>query len=55
MPFKLGVRGEAEKMVNAIGNVVFPVLVGMCFPVFLYQLVTDKESKILQNMLANGL
>ena len=55
MPFRLGIRKEAEKMINAIGDIVYPVLMSLCFPLFLYQFVLEKEERLIQNMKINGL
>jgi len=55
MPFQPGIRNEAEKVINAIGNVVYPVLLALSLPVFLYTIVLEKEQKLIQNMKINGL
>ncbi len=43
MPFKPKVRGEAEKIINCLGDIAYPVLVSLSLPVFLYQIVLAKE------------
>lgn len=43
MPFKPKVRGEAEKIINCLGDIAYPVLVSLSLPVFLYQIVLEKE------------
>jgi hypothetical protein len=35
MPFKPAVRNEAEKILNALGIICYPVLLAMGLPVFL--------------------
>jgi len=55
MPWKPNLRKEAEKFVNVIGNLVFPALVSMSLPSFLYILVLEKEMRLVQNMKINGL
>lgn len=55
MPFKPAVRNEAEKILNAVGNIVYPVLLALGLPVFLYGIVLEKETRLMQNMKINGL
>lgn len=55
MPFKPTIRNEAEKILNAIGNVCYPVLLALGMPVYLYQIVLEKEQRLLQTMKINGL
>ena len=42
-------------LVNSAGYVVFPVLFSLSLPVFLYNVVLEKESRLIQNMKINGL
>ena len=42
-------------LVNGAGYVVFPVLFSLSLPVFLYNIVLEKESRLIQNMKINGL
>lgn len=42
-------------LVNGAGYVVIPVLFSLCLPVFLYNIVLEKESRLIQNMKINGL
>lgn len=55
MPFKPAVRNEAEKILNVIGNIVYPVLLSLGLPVFLYTIVLEKETRLMQNMKINGM
>mmetsp|Transcript_15182 Transcript_15182/g.23440 ORF Transcript_15182/g.23440 Transcript_15182/m.23440 type:complete len:95 (-) Transcript_15182:160-444(-) len=55
MPWKPNLRREAEKFVNVIGNLVFPALLSLSMPSFLYTLVLEKEQRLVQNMKINGL
>lgn len=43
MPFKPQIRAEAEKAINCIGDVVYPVLVALSLPIFIYGIVQEKE------------
>ena len=42
-------------LVNSAGYVVFPVLFSLSLPVFLYNVVLEKETRLIQNMKINGL
>lgn len=55
MPFKPNLRKEAQKLVNGAGYVVFPVLLSVSLPVFLYNIVLEKEFRLIENMKINGL
>jgi len=55
MPFKPKIRAEAEKAINCVGDVVYPVLTALSLPIFMYNLVLEKEQKLLQNMKINGM
>jgi len=55
MPFKPKIRAEAEKAINCIGDIVYPVLTALSLPIFMYNIVLEKEHKLLQNMKINGM
>jgi len=55
MPFKPKVRAEAEKAINCIGDIVYPVMTCLSLPIFMYNLVLEKETKLIQNMKINGM
>lgn len=55
MPFKPAGRNEAEKVINAIGDLAYPVLLALGLPVYLYGLVLEKEKRLIQTMRINGL
>jgi|TARA_B110000285_G_scaffold197722_1_gene229614 hypothetical protein len=55
MPFKPDLRKEAQKLVSAAGYVVLPVLQSLSTPVFLYNIVLEKEFRLIENMKINGL
>lgn len=55
MTFKPNVMREAQMLVNGAGYVVYPVLFSLSLPVFLYNIVLEKESRLIQNMKINGL
>jgi hypothetical protein len=49
------IRRDAQMLVNGAGYIVYPVLFSLCLPVFLYNIVLEKESRLIQNMKINGL
>jgi hypothetical protein len=55
MTFKPNIRRDAQMLVNGAGYVVFPVLFSLSLPVFLYNIVLEKENRLIQNMKINGL
>jgi len=55
MPFKPKIRAEAEKAINCLGDVVYPVLTALSLPIFMYNIVLEKENKLIQNMKINGM
>jgi hypothetical protein len=55
MPFKPNVRDQAEKLTNSIGEIVYPIMISLSLPIFLYTLVLEKETKLVQNMKVNGM
>lgn len=55
MPFKPDLRKEAQKLVCGAAYVVLPVLQSLSTPVFLYNIVLEKEFRLIENMKINGL
>ena len=55
MPFKPNIRKETEKVANVLGNLIFPALLSVNMPAFLYSIVLEKEQRLIQNMKINGL
>jgi hypothetical protein len=55
MPFSTGLKKETQKLMNYAGFILYPILLSMNLPVFLYNIVFEKEQKLLENMKINGL
>ena len=55
MPFQPSLDVEVERILNMIGLGVFPSCLAIALPVFLYNLVLEKETKLLQTMKINGM
>jgi hypothetical protein len=47
MPFKASVDKQLGKVANSFGNTVYPVLLSLGLPVFLYTLVLEKEQRLI--------
>lgn len=43
MPFKPDVRDGADKVMNALGGITYPLYLSLSLPVFLYTIVLEKE------------
>lgn len=55
MPFKSQIARQTDKAVNAFAQNVYPVLLSLAMPVFLYNIVMEREYKLLMYMKINGL
>jgi len=55
MPFTAQMDKELEKIANFMGIITFPVCLSLAMPIYLYNLVLEKELKLLENMKINGL
>ena len=55
MPFTVAMDKELSKISNFLGIIAFPVCLSLAMPIFLYNLVLEKELKLLDNMKINGL
>lgn len=55
MPFQPTLDVEIERIINLIGLAVFPSCLCLGLPVFIYNLVLEKETKLLETMKINGM
>ena len=55
MPFQPSLDVEVERIINIIGLAVFPSCLAIALPVFIYNLVLEKETKLLETMKINGM
>ena len=55
MPFNIKMNKEFSRLTNFLGVMVFPICLSFAMPIFLYNLVLEKELKLLENMKINGL
>ena len=55
MPFKSTLDTELERVINIVGLAVFPMCLCLSLPVFIYTLVLEKETKLVETMKINGM
>jgi hypothetical protein len=55
MTFKPDLKQDVQRLVNMGGYIIYPLIFTLCLPVFLHNIVMEKESRLLQNMKINGL
>ena len=55
MPFRPDVKDGADKVINALGGIIYPLYLSLSLPVFLYTIVLEKEQRLIENMKINGL
>lgn len=55
MPYEPTIDAELERVLNIIGLAVFPCCLSLCLPVFIYALVMEKETKLVETMKINGM
>ena len=55
MPFQPSLDVEVERILNVVGMAVFPSCLFLSLPVFIYNLVLEKETKLLETMKINGM
>jgi hypothetical protein len=54
-PFTPNFDKELDRGVSLLGVLVFPVCMCMCLPVFLYYIVLEKETRLVETMKINGM
>ena len=55
MPFEISPDEEMDKLINMVGMLVFPLGMVLQLPIFIYMVILEKETKILEQMKINGL
>ena len=55
MPLDLQLDENVIRVINLMGSGLFPLCLCMLLPVFLYQIVLEKETRLLEVMKMNGL
>ena len=54
-PFKTNFDKDIQRSISIMGTFVFPICMCMCLPVFLYQIVLEKETRLIETMKINGM
>ena len=54
-PFTPNFNKELDRGVSILGVLVFPICMTMCLPVFLYYIVLEKETRLVETMKINGM
>jgi hypothetical protein len=54
-PFKADFNNQIQKGLSLVAFMVFPLCMSMGLPVFLYQIVLEKETRLIENMKINGM
>ena len=55
MPYEAQVDTELERLINLIGLAVYPCCLSLLLPVYIYNLVLEKETRLVETMKCNGL
>jgi uncharacterized membrane protein len=54
-PFLTDVESSVQRLISILCVLVLPLCMSMGLPVFLYQIVLEKETKLIENMKINGM
>ena len=54
-PFLTDVENGVQRIISIICTLVLPLCMSMGLPVFIYQIVLEKETKLIENMKINGM
>ena len=54
-PFLTDVENSVKRIISIICTLVLPICMSMGLPVFIYQIVLEKEMKLIENMKINGM
>jgi hypothetical protein len=55
MPFKQDDSENIQRIINLAGSTFYPMAVSLLMPLFLYTIVLEKESKLIEIMKINGM
>jgi len=55
MPFKQDDSDNIQRIINLAGSTFYPMAVSLLMPLFLYTIVLEKESKLIEIMKINGM
>ena len=55
MPFKLNNADNVARLINVAGSTFYPLAISLLMPLFMYTIVLEKESKLVEIMKINGM
>ena len=55
MPYKQDDNDNIQRIINLAGSTFYPMAVSLLMPLFLYTIVLEKESKLIEIMKINGM
>jgi hypothetical protein len=55
MPLEFDIVDEISKAVNVCGTFFYPMAMGLLMPLFMYNIVVEKEEKLIEIMKINGM
>ncbi len=55
MPFELNTSDNVQRIINLAGSTFYPIAVSLLMPLFMYTIVLEKESRLVEIMKINGL
>jgi hypothetical protein len=55
MPMEIAITDEMIKAVNICGTFFYPMAMGLLMPLFMYNIVVEKEEKLIEIMKINGM
>lgn len=55
MPFELNTADNVQRIINLAGSTFYPIAVSLLMPLFMYTIVLEKESRLVEIMKINGL
>jgi hypothetical protein len=55
MPYKQNDNDNIQRIINVAGATFYPMAVSLLMPLFLYNIVLEKESKLIEIMKINGM
>lgn len=55
MPFELDTSSNVQRIINLAGSTFYPLAISLLMPLFMYTIVLEKESRLVEIMKINGL
>jgi hypothetical protein len=55
MPFEIDLNKESDNLMNVCGLFLYPMALSLLMPLFMYNIVLEKESQLIEIMKINGM